>query len=568
METVKPGRDLLLALVLLVLFGGLCFYHLEEVGLVDYDEACYAEVTRQMMLNDDYLNPVLNGEPFFEKPPLLYWSQVLGYEVFGLGPLGARAATATAALLLLLVVFAFARRPLGGRAAFFSAVVLGSSMEFIGLARIAFTDMLLALWLMLVLGCLHRAFESLRQGKGTGWFLAACFFSGLAMLTKGAIGLVLPGAAAFVFLLFGWRVLDFLRRPTWYIPGFLIVTGVGFSWYLLLGLTGSGGFGFMQELFLEHHVGRFTDPMQGHSGPFFYYVPVLLVGFLPWSPFLILGITRSGLGRRDEERARFLRLMVFFGGMTFVFFSVAATKLPNYIAPVLPCAALLIGNLWERESGRDLETSRAWSWSLGFTAGALFLIALVFLALPLVLPRLPEILGSEAHKQPGLQEPVELGLWPFGAAACLLAGGVGALRAWKKRRLFGVAGWLAGSAVVFLVVLSFGLLPRFDAHFRAPLRNLAQRAATEISADEAIVLVSVRHVPSVNFYGDRRTQYVSRRSASGLENLFRGPEPRVGITVDAYFERVTERGRAEVIERSGGYVLFRCLPASADGSGS
>ncbi|MGH2901317.1 MAG: ArnT family glycosyltransferase, partial [Solirubrobacteraceae bacterium] len=131
----------LAALALLGLFG------LGSIGLVDYDEAAYAEVARAMWTSGDWLVPHLCGAVFFEKPPLLYWVQALGFAVFGVGETGARIGTALAAGAMPLVLYGFARRPLGARAALFAAVALATSFEFVALARIAFTDMLLMLWL-------------------------------------------------------------------------------------------------------------------------------------------------------------------------------------------------------------------------------------------------------------------------------------------------------------------------------------------------------------------------------------------------------------------------------------
>src|SRR6516225_4471255 len=160
------------AIGLVALFG------LGAIGLVDYDEAAYGEVARAMLRSGDWLVPRLCGAEFFEKPPLLYWTAAAGMELLGVGAAGVRLGTALAGLALPLALFGFARRSLGERAAFASALVLASSLEFAVLARIAFTDILLSLWLVLCLGALHRAFEE-DDGRATRWFAAACVFAAL-----------------------------------------------------------------------------------------------------------------------------------------------------------------------------------------------------------------------------------------------------------------------------------------------------------------------------------------------------------------------------------------------------
>src|SRR5262245_55781632 len=302
----------------LALIGIVPLFGLGALGLVDYDESAYGDVARTMLATGDWLAPVLCGEPFFEKPPLLYWSAALGMKLLGIGPPGVRLATALAGLAAPLALFGFARRPLGDGAAFAAAFALATSLEFAALARLAYTDMLLLLWLTVCVGALHRAFEA--PERGLGWLALASFAAALAVLTKGAIGFLLPGAAALVELTLRGQLRDALR-PSWIAVAVALVVGVGFSWYLALGLTRPGGFAFMRDLFLEHHVGRFTAPMQGHGGSVLYYVPVLVVGFFPWSAFAPLACARAGL-REGSERGRLLRLFALFSAITFVFFSV------------------------------------------------------------------------------------------------------------------------------------------------------------------------------------------------------------------------------------------------------
>ncbi|HXZ85647.1 MAG TPA: glycosyltransferase family 39 protein, partial [Myxococcota bacterium] len=371
---------------------------LGAIGLVDYDEAAYGEVARAMLRSGDWLVPRLCGAEFFEKPPLLYWTAAAGMALLGVGPAGVRLGTTLAGLAAPLVLFGFARRPLGERAAFASALVLASSLEFAVLARIAFTDMLLSLWLVLCVGALHRAFED--QQRGTRWFALACLASALAVLTKGAIGVLLPAAAGLAELALRRRLRDALR-PSWLALGLAIVIGIGCSWYLALGLTRPDGFAFMRALFLEHHVGRFSQPMQGHGGSVLYYLPVLALGLFPWSPLVPLALARLRL-RDGDERARFLRLFALFSAITFAFFSAAATKLANYVAPALPGLALALGAL-ATEPGPG--SARALAWSRAAVVGFALLGAAALLALPLLAAQLPALLGRHAELRP-LTQPL------------------------------------------------------------------------------------------------------------------------------------------------------------------
>ena len=547
MSAVRRDVGWLAALGVLALFG------LGSIGLVDYDEAAYAEVARAMWKSGDWLVPHLCGATFYEKPPLLYWVQALGFAVFGVGELGARIGTALAGAVTPLVLYGFARRPLGARAALFAALALGTSLELVVLSRIALTDMLLLLWLTVCVGALHRAFEAPVRG-GSGWFALACVASGLAILTKGAIGVLFPGAVALVHLLLWGRVREMLR-PSWIATALPLVLGLGFSWYLLLGFTQPGGFGFMRDLFLEHHVGRFAAPMQGHAGSPLYYLPVIAVGMLPWSPFLPLALARAGLRGRDE-RERLLRLFALLSGIVLVFFSIAATKLPNYAAPTLPGLALLVGDLFARLD--DRERARGFAWSLAAALGVALLFALALALAPLVPPHLTELLGERADKLPGLAQPFELGPAPLFAALALVVASAAALAAFRAGRSTRVFAALAVGFACTYTILFQAVLPRVDARLAAPLRRLAVQAAALVPADEPIVLLGLRRRPSVCFYADRTTEHAGADSGLRPEAaLFRVSAWRIGITTDALIARFPAPLQVEVLEREAGLALFR-----------
>jgi len=545
----------LLALGLLPLFG------LGSFGLVDYDEAAYAEVARAMLATGDWLVPHLCGDVWFEKPPFLYWGAALGMKLLGVGPAGVRLFTALAALVTPLALFGFSRRALGDRAAFAGALVLATSLEFAVLARLALTDMLLILWLVVCLGALHRAFES--QKRSLAWMALACAAAGLAVLTKGAIGFLFPGIVAVLELGFRARLREVVR-PSWVALAIVLTCGIGFSWYLALGLTQPGGFGFMQSLFLEHHVGRFSEPMQGHGGGPFYYLPVLLVGLFPWSLFLPVAFARAGF-RGDGERARLLRLFALASGVTILFFSVAATKLASYVAPALPGIALPIGALlvsdWD-------PADRLLRWSRRVTLGLVALLAAGCAALPVAVANLPRFLGEKAARHPALVNALDVGPGGALAAAALLLAGASAWWAWRSARGERALVSLACGALAFYTILSHAVLPRLDAHVGAPLRRIAARAAELTPPEQRVLMLGLRHRPSVCFYGERETRFTSESGGKWAEaEVFRGPlHGPIGITGEKQLRRFPHSHRLEILERDGGYVLFRIPePGAAEG---
>jgi hypothetical protein len=545
---------------ILLALGCLPLIGLGAIGLVDYDEAAYGEVARAMLASGDWLAPHLCGVPWFEKPPFLYWTAVLGMKLLGVGPAGVRLGTALAGALAPIALFGFARRPLGDRAAFAGALVLASCLEFAALSRLALTDMMLILWLVVCLGALHRAFES--HERSHSWLALACLAVALAMLTKGAIGALFAGAVALVELGFRRRLRDALR-PSWLALALLVGLGLGVSWYVALGLTQPGGFSFMRALFLEHHVGRFAQPMQGHGGSIFFYVPVLLVGLFPWSAFVPLAVARSDL-RAPGERARFLRIFAILSALVIAFFSIAATKLESYIAPALPGLALLVGALLAR--GGDTR-DRAFSNSLRLTLLFVALFALGAALLPLVPDRLPALIGEKPARHPAFANPIDVGSGGLIAGGAAAAGALAAWLFWRGGRPERVLESLAAGALAGYALISVTVLPRIDSHVGAPLRRMAVRAAALAPAGEPVVLLGLRHRPSVCFYGERRTFFTSEGGGQWTRaEVFDNHPGHVGITGEKQLALFPERDQLEILGRDGGYVLFRIPGAASDGA--
>jgi 4-amino-4-deoxy-L-arabinose transferase-like glycosyltransferase len=301
--------------------------------------------------------------------------------------------------------------------------------------------------------------------------------------------------------------------------------------------------------------------MQGHGGPIYSYVLVVLVGFLPWSPFGVLAIRRAGLRGTDDERSRFLRLFVTFGAITFVFFSIAATKLPSYIFPVFPTLALLTGDLLARELRVDEEDGsvrRGWRRAV-LVAGVSLALMGVFLGLvPFLQDLAPALFVAGSRKEPGLGYPITFGPWPFvGGALTLVAAGI-ALRDRDRRTLRPLAALAFGTLFVQLVLMLV-VLPTYDAACRAPLRNLAALAVPRLAPGQELVLVGQRHRPSVTYYTGVPTTDVSR-AYKWLPALFEGPGDTYGIVSESDLPRLHELGPTEVLAEERGFVLFRCEP--------
>jgi 4-amino-4-deoxy-L-arabinose transferase-like glycosyltransferase len=524
-------------------------------GVIDYDEGVYAEVSREMFVRHEYFLPAWNGEGFFEKPPLLYWGQMLGYRLFGTTPFGARFINAVAGIATVLLVFLAGRKPLGPETSFRAALILGSSLFFVYLSRVAMTDMLLTLFFTLCLCFSWWAVErSLLQKTSAPWFWAGCIFAGLAMLAKGAIGAVFPLVTAFFYLLSIGR-LSLLFKRTWLIPGAILLTVIGFSWYLLLGFVHPDGFSFMKDLFIKHHVERFSTPLEGHSGPVYFYLIVLLVGFMPWSVFVPLAAFRCQYRDSSSERVRFLRLFTLFSAITFGFFSIAATKLPNYICPALPGIALLTATLFDQK-----EKTGKFIWSIAIYLAALLILGLgiLFLVSPQIIAHFPQMFPKSALKAPILAQPIDLGYVPYSSGLIMIAAALLLVSANRTKTTAALFTVLSTTALVIASVIFLMVLPVYDRLINRPLTSLAEQAASITPEDGRIVLLELWSRPSVNFSAHRRTISCSIFNLESLQIYFQDPKNQVGISTEYYLNKLKQSGIiAERLLSDQGYVLFR-----------
>lgn len=340
-----------------LLAGILCFTGL-LCPLQEPQESRYAEIPRQMLATGNFIVPVLHGQPYLDKPPLFYWLVMASYAAFGVNETAARLVPCVAAFLTIGILFAWGRRFAGVRAGFIGAAILCLAPRFIQLDRMLTMDSVLCLWVVAAWGCGHQALANgpLRRG----WWRAAAFACGLALLTKGPVALVLAPVP-----LLALRWLDpAAARPgvrAW--TAFLVVScGVAAPWFVAVALRDSH---FPAYFFWFHHVQRFMDPFD-HAGPWWYYVPEILVGMLPWTlllPGLVATLTRRGPG---TEMMRLCAMAALWG---VVFFSLAGCKRPFYILPAMPPLALALGCYLDQVfAGRELPRA---AWLAG---GALTLV--------------------------------------------------------------------------------------------------------------------------------------------------------------------------------------------------
>ncbi len=457
---------LLYPLLVLLLFGLLFFFDLKNPVVIDYDEGLSAEISREMYLDRELVIPTLNSTDFFEKPPMLYWSQMLGYKMFGISSFGARCFNAVSGLATLLIFYFGSAGALGSRTAFNATLILGSSILFACLARIAMPDMLFTMFLSCSLIMFYYGVERARQDRGgASLFWAACSCTALAMLTKGGIGAFFPLVSTIFYLVsIGRPTIIFRRR--WFFPGMALILFIGFSWYLALGFVHPRGFSFMRELLLEQYVNRFPNMMADSSGHFFYYLIILLVGFMPWFSFLPLAIVHTPWRSGKNPGARFLRLFLIYSFIVFLFFSLTTSQRPGDILPALPGLALMLACLFNRV---EIKHPLFWRTSGYFSALFAFLVGIIIASIPFIFPYLADLLGENSRQAPALAEPVHFGFSLWLAALPFVVCSFFMIRASRRNNIGNLFEALLVSSFIFSASLIYGVLPVYDRIYAAPL---------------------------------------------------------------------------------------------------
>lgn len=458
-----------------------------RTGLFDLDEGFYAAVAGEMVRTGDYLTPRYAGLPFFEKPPLLYWAMSFFLRL-GFDPvLAVRLPSIFAAVgTLLLVGYQASRRGSGA----FAVIGLGLTPLFLGLGHMAFTDMLLTFCLCATFLLFWRSVTTEAE-----WLrVPAAALLGLATLTKGPVAGALFVLVAGITFATQPQLRDRFRKH--WVEAILVYVAVAAPWYWLVYRKHGGA--FFQEFILRQNLGRFQGGDTAHAFPFYFYIPVLIVGFYPWSLFLPSFAART----RGEPLFRFCWSWFW---VVFGLFSLSGTKLPSYILPLFPPLAMMLP-LVPGELHETANPVRAWSGPIV----AARLVALLMAA--------GMFFGRDAH---GVSPSVASALLPCAltllASICLLFVAGKVLRP-EVAQVWGM-NLLAGALTL---PIAFLVLP---AHWVDTQRDISLLARDVANRSEPYKVYGVHpgH-PSLMFEIGRPGQ-----SVSTLDNQI-GPNPTLFIT--------------------------------------
>jgi 4-amino-4-deoxy-L-arabinose transferase-like glycosyltransferase len=449
------------------------------------DEGRYSEVAREMVVSGDYVTPRLNGVAFLDKPALYYWLQASAIKMFGLTEGALRFWPALLGILSMLVTYMTGRLLFSRRAGLMSAIILATSPLYYGGAHYANLDLEVASLVADSLLCFIAAMEgSLPQLKNR-LLLAAYTFAGLAALTKGLIGIAFPAMiiGAWILLLNRWNILTKMRLFT----GLLIFVLIAAPWYVLVQQANPE---FLHFFFVTQQVSRFLTTQDFNSkAAVWFYLPVVLLGFFPWTVFLVQALAQKcrQVWQDRQQNAAQLYLLLWFV-IVFVFFSIPRSKTVGYILPIFPVMALLVGSYldsaWDNAKAKGM---RAASMAFMFF-GALLSVAFI------VLPYFNQVLEAP----PNFLHYVRY----MGVAIAIAVAGVYSLR--NKQRVAPLFSCLTATIAVLLLIFIFSATTINE----KTIKPLAMQLKSQLQPDDEVVAF-YKYYQDLPIYLERRVTIVA-----------------------------------------------------------
>nr|WP_084607485.1 glycosyltransferase family 39 protein [Sulfuricella denitrificans] len=338
-------------MLLVLIMTAVWFGNIEYRKLVRPDEGRYAEIAREMAVSGDWITPRLNDIKYFEKPALQYWITAGAYRLFGEHHWTARLWSALSGFLGIFFTAFAATRLFGREAGLLSAAVLGSSLLYTLIAHMNSLDMGMTFFMgTALMSFLLAQQDGASKPANRLWMHVTWAALAFAVLSKGLMGIVLPGAVIVLYTLierdFGlWKKLHLLS-------GIVLFMAIAAPWFIAVSIANPEFFHFF---FIHEHFERFLTKTHGRYEPWWWFIPILVAGILPWLITLIDSLVFAWkvepAAKQQFKPKRFLLIWAVF---IFVFFSLSGSKLASYILPIFPALALLIGDHLSRIDGRRL----------------------------------------------------------------------------------------------------------------------------------------------------------------------------------------------------------------------
>lgn len=397
METLPPprkGRPRLADVAIIAILCMAFYFSLSFTRpLASPDEGRYSEIPREMAETGDWVTPRLNGVQYFYKPPLFYWMQATSIEALGVNRMSLRLPNSAMAVLGIVLTYLAAAWTYGRKAGLFSAAVLATTLFYYAMGNIITLDMTVSVFITGALFSFMLAWRERESAAKRGAFWISAFaFSALAVMTKGLIGILIPGCVAFLYLMLTGPVssLRSVRKSdlAWWAAGLAVFAAIAVPWHVLAAaanppLEGAEGMfsknpegqGFAWYYFINEHFLRYLDAETSHRyQPFWFFFAFAPVGFIPWIvllPRAVRNAAAGGWAKLKASNPEFIFLCVWIA-FVLLFFSISKSKLLPYILPIYPALAVIVGRLlakvWDAPEKYRLRPEAYTLVGLGFAA--------------------------------------------------------------------------------------------------------------------------------------------------------------------------------------------------------
>ncbi len=508
------------AIVWVLALGGITFFNqLGSIGLVDETEPLFVEAARQMTVTGNWITPYFNQVTRFDKPPLIYWLMAIAFQTIGVNEWAARLPSAIAGTVLVGFCFYTIQRFVPSRIApYLGSAIVAFNLITLFFGRLGYSDMLLS-------ACFGGSLLAFFLGYAESnqrWYRAFYGLMGLAVLTKGPVGVVLPSAIVILFLLWAGRLREVLRemKP---LQGIGIFLFISVPWYLLAYLQ--NGKAFIDSFFGVHNVDRFTSVVNQHSGAWYYHLIIVLVGFFPWSlclPAAIVSVLMQSKWKQEPRSQHLRKFALVWFAVVLIFFTIAVTKYITYTLPLYPAAAILV-MLWFVRYFSQPRQSNGFKFTVYLSIIAAIALGVCIYYSPDWLNRDPAMpnLGLRMQ-QSGLQH-IGASIWITSAIAGLILAVQYRLRWYWAVNLVTFAAF-----ILFFITPAVGII---DSVRQLPLRQIAQGTIEDRRPNEPIVMATdAFEKPSLVFYTRQPIIFLNR-----------------AYMIQPYFEKLRREGKTNSI---------------------
>ena len=542
------------ALSLAILFAGL-----GRIPFIDRDEGEYAAAAQGMIDRSDWVIPHVNGRPYYEKPALFFWLMGLAFKAFGQGETAGRLPSALSGLALVLILYWFGKRRGDERLGLLCALFTLTSFLIVLLARAALLDMPLTLWTTLTLILFYEGYHA-PSGRDRWYFRGAWASMGLAFLTKGPVGAAVPLLAVFPLVLADRTLFSTLRRVELHIglAFFLLAAG---PWYALALMR--EGRAFWEGFFISQNVTRYTEALLGHGAPLWFYLPVLAFMVWPWS-FFALPVIWRGLAKSPRPQrlaggpAALDFFLVCWLGSGFIFFSLSATKQPNYILPAVPPLVILAARWWQDLlAGRADRPVRPRLW-LTVTGLAGLVLAGFYAGLGRLLPaavkQARERINPDSFEYAFPPGPLDIRTETAVVGLLLAAAAAAALAAGLSRRHRATLTALTAAGVFFIGGTWHLTFPKTLDYLQTPARKLALGVRQIMRPGDSLAAFGL-YKPTLWFYTGH---YIKRIRSDEVERLERSLAAKGHVYLLSRLSLLpvlAENKNFRLLQVRGGYVL-------------